>query len=455
VAELAAVAEEEAAVVAAAAEEQGSKFMTHRRHRAAFTLVELILALALSVIVLGLLGFAIHFHLQASDSRRAHVEEAQLARALLRRIADDLVASVRYEPADFSVASEMAKNAPASAAMSGGAEVLDLDGDGLVDVDPSTLTQGIQPAAPTESIASSGMPPDVPGLYGNQYEMQIDISRLPRADEYHVATADGLSFDRPGDVKTVAYYLGDPEHPPLGGPNPGEGIAMLTAGGVPRGLVRRSLSRAVTSYAAKGGQGEEVHQLGEMIAPEVIALEFRYFDGSAWRTEWDTDTEGGLPQAVEIALLLEPRDEQERATAGPLTEQMNGLPGNLYRLVVRLPASDPVDLTPEAETLPTEEGVTPNEQTQANPAAGGGTAGGGAGGSTKGGPGGGMSLPPGLPGGGGTRGGGMGGGTRGGGMGAGTRGGGMGAGTRGGGMGAGTRAGGGGAGGGGAKGGSR
>ena len=34
----------------------------------------------------------------------------------------------------------------------------------------------------TEDTASASTLPPVPGLYGNQYELQVDVSRLPRVD---------------------------------------------------------------------------------------------------------------------------------------------------------------------------------------------------------------------------------------------------------------------------------
>ena len=58
--------------------------------RSAFTLLELILALGLTIVILGLVVMAIYIHLGVTEKSRGKVEEVQTARALLQRMADDL-----------------------------------------------------------------------------------------------------------------------------------------------------------------------------------------------------------------------------------------------------------------------------------------------------------------------------------------------------------------------------
>src|SRR3954468_8310980 len=68
--------------------------------RTAFTLFELILAVALSAILLTLVGTAINLYLMRIDADRTRVEEAQLARSVLSMIADDIRAASIYKPQD-------------------------------------------------------------------------------------------------------------------------------------------------------------------------------------------------------------------------------------------------------------------------------------------------------------------------------------------------------------------
>ncbi len=64
------------------------------------TLLEMLLALALTVVMLTLIGQALYFHLYTFQSRRDGVEQSQLARALLQHIANDLRAAVATEAVD-------------------------------------------------------------------------------------------------------------------------------------------------------------------------------------------------------------------------------------------------------------------------------------------------------------------------------------------------------------------
>ncbi|MCC6494609.1 MAG: prepilin-type N-terminal cleavage/methylation domain-containing protein, partial [Pirellulales bacterium] len=59
----------------------------------AFTLIEVVLAVALSTVVIYLLTTAVQLYLLRVDSGRSRVESAQLARTLLDRIAADLAAT--------------------------------------------------------------------------------------------------------------------------------------------------------------------------------------------------------------------------------------------------------------------------------------------------------------------------------------------------------------------------
>ncbi|MFM9117525.1 MAG: hypothetical protein ACKOU6_15325 [Planctomycetota bacterium] len=386
------------------------------------TLLELILALALSVLLLGAIALAIRFNLRALDSRRADVEEAQLARAVLRMITDDLHSAVQHEVVDFKPLEDIATsalsaqvsnaaNALSSAASSatsgasssggaatgggsspggsssannskgggasgggssgsssstgktggtgggastggsssggastggassggassGGASTGGASSSGASSGSPSTS----DPSANTTDIASTAVPPPIPGLYGNQYELQLDVSRLPRLDQYQSMTGSaGTLSDIPSAVKTVAYYL-------RGANQAAPDTGFAAAGALSQqdaarpGLVRRQLDRAVSMQAASSGNSS-LNQLGELIAPEVVSIEFRYSDGSQWLTEWDSSQMQGLPVAVEILVALQPSlayaDPNDTST---IAKKAVSQSPKMYRHVVRLPA---------------------------------------------------------------------------------------------------------------------
>lgn len=308
------------------------------------TLLELILALTLTVMILGAVTLAINLNLRTLDRRRNEVEEAQLGRAVLRMIADDLRSAVQHEEVDFSSVEQMASGAGGMGALAssltggagsmGSGSASNSSGQGGASAAAGTGTTD----SSTQDIAESSAPPDVPGLYGNQYEMQVDVSRLPRVDEYStMITAEGIT-KIPSDVKTVAYYVRS--QPVNGNASTTDAVTPgLNAQGA--GLIRRELPRAVTNYALQNATGEQMLQGGDLIAPEISEIAFRYFDGSQWLSEWDSQAMQGLPLAVEVVIVVQPAEViRKMAEGATLAESATaGATPFIYRSVVRIPSS--------------------------------------------------------------------------------------------------------------------
>ena len=328
-----------------------------RPTRNALTLLEMILALALSVLVLSAIGWAIQLHLAAVDTRRGDVEEAQLARAVLKLMADDLHSVVAYNTIDFNEAARIAAmDIPglASGDIEAGDENFEQD---PVEGDPeATEEEEKEP----KDLSSDLTPGAVPGIYGNQYQLQIDTSRLPRIEDFDPAlrAASGKLNDLPSDVKTVVYYLqpddgyeqGDTssllanlevnelDEPVATAASPGQGWG--------RGLVRRALDRSATQWALDNGDMSRLDATGEVLALEVVALEFRYFDGQQWQTAWDSEELAGLPMAIEVAIGIEVSDGRSRSatreTSSPSSRGFgHGQDVRIYHQVIRIPSAEP------------------------------------------------------------------------------------------------------------------
>jgi prepilin-type N-terminal cleavage/methylation domain-containing protein len=316
---------------------------TKERPAQGFTLLEVILALALSTLVLAAIGFAISSHLRFLDAGRTGVEEAQLARAILSQIADDLRNAV---PGDSSQASASASGSTTSNQPSGGAGGADAgksptggEGEELISGGMSGATDGEGTDATTASTTdlSTANPQPTPGLFGNQNQLEVDVSRLPRSDQlYGSIMTPGQSplVNQLGAVKNVIYYVS----------NDGT-AASQTQTAAPgqvqgQGLYRREVDRTLALYSAQQGDQTTMQQATQLLAPEVEALQFRYFDGTQWLEQWDSSTMGSLPMAIEIQIKL---------TRRPLTSRQ--LPSSaIYRLVVHPSVTQPTSSSTSSAT---------------------------------------------------------------------------------------------------------
>ncbi len=299
--------------------------------RPGFTLFELILSIALSAVFLSLIGMAINLYLKRVDASRSRVEEAQIARSVLAMIADDIRATTIYQPQNTSaIAQLMASNAAFDVdsidkAKSAGLGTPGGTG-GVGGVGASSTVASIassstsQTSTGNSSSNSSETDNTLPlGVNGSLDELYVDPARLPKQEELFTTTtgytnapsptADGAAGGStssgvapPTDLKNVHYFVrpGDAVEPGSAGSTSLDPAAQLRAGG----LVRQEIPRAARLFAEQNG-GSDVLDSGEvLIAPEVVHIEFRYFDGSQITDTWDMKEQKALPVAIEVCVWV-------------------------------------------------------------------------------------------------------------------------------------------------------
>jgi len=271
------------------------------RSKKAFTLLEVILAISLTGVVLVLLTTALELLLTRVESSRSRVESSQVARGVLNRIAGDLRAARYYSPTQ-KTADESSSDEEGSSSES--------------DADEKA-----------EDSASL-----VLGIYGTAKEMRIDRSaawhweRITRDEDN---TVDGATSEEM--PQTIRYFL-----------NEGDSIPVddFAAKGIPEEdslLIYAGLSREQMSTAAWISQletketepTEAITEGAQLLAPEVLDIEFAYYDGEKLLKEWDSAEQGSLPQAVEITLKL-----AEERLVDSLSDEPDAIE---YRLFVKLP----------------------------------------------------------------------------------------------------------------------
>jgi hypothetical protein len=273
------------------------------------------LSLALTAVVTVLIGSLVQNYLINQAVGRERVRQAQLSRSILNMIAEDIRTTVRYQPFDTKGLTEL---------LSGGG-----GGGGAGGAQPSGAGGGAASAGAAPPSGGAGDTADMdsgvaalpPGLYGTSTSIEIDISRLPRPDEYYGQASDpvtGSLGDLATDIKTVGYYVQalrtDGIQDPLGSLQPIDGTNSTSQGA--GGLVRRSVDRAITQYAYQQSQSDALMRTGQLLAPEVIAIEFQYFDGAMWQTEWDSSTQG-LPRVVKITIAVQRESNAKKSPMEP------------------------------------------------------------------------------------------------------------------------------------------
>ena len=259
--------------------------MTSRR---GFTLIELVLAIALSIALVALLGMAIDLHLVRLDSSRTSIEQAQIARAILDRITADLRATTMAPPQDMSELQALADSAAQ----------FDVD---EVDSGAEEETQAMTAAA-TNEIPT--------GLNGLVDSVTIDTRQLTQS----------LTTPAQGGAPVARVDVGWTQI----------GYGMSLVPGTP-GLVRTVTPCDVVRW--RNEQAIEAPVV-EPIAAEVRAVQFRYWDGAQLVDVWNMAEQQALPAAVEVRIELAPIDATDADHTSTARQQTH-----VYRRVVRLPAA--------------------------------------------------------------------------------------------------------------------
>jgi len=274
-----------------------------------YTLFEVILSLMLVTVILMMVTTAINMHLSHLTSGRMQTEEARLVRAIFDRIARDIRHVVISQQDDSeNSASE----------------------------DPTSETDenGYDEYA-TDMTTNSGRAPEfgfvgqLPGIYGGTDWIQIDTKRILFGERFatentrNIMIQDDMKHDRLSERKTSLYYLGED----TGSVDADEEIARGAEGSIAApespdqeyekpaykyGLYYRSLDRLIAEYAEDNGDDVDFKDDDEPIAPEVDDIEFLYYDGEEWLSEWDMDENRTLPVAVRVILTVRRKDYDTR-----------------------------------------------------------------------------------------------------------------------------------------------
>lgn len=326
------------------------------KKRKAFTLIELMLALSLIVVATALIGSLMQMYARNFATRGEDIRRMQLARSILNMIAEDLRAVVTVQEYDASVLQQQLGSSSGEGDAGGGSA----GGSSAGAAAGGAMGASASGASASGAAATSGMGATAedasavttvarePGLYGTQFELTLDVSRLPRGDEYIPAAGAMVAAtltDVPGDIKTVTYFVQAPSVIGVGDTMDAFNDPTMVTNGMTGGLVRRALDRAIIAYAEETGDSTRLMRTGELIAPEVVSLEFAYFDGTQWLYTWDSTTQA-LPWLVQITLSIQSATGEAAGAVdagvplSAMTSDQQAATGvQVYELIVAIPGA--------------------------------------------------------------------------------------------------------------------
>ncbi len=246
--------------------------VSQRPLRVGYTLLEVVLSVALALILLAALYTAMDLELRQADIGRELVQQATVSRSIVQKMGTDIT------PA-------LAPVMPVKASTT-------VDPTTGLAVDPATMTTEAD-AATMEALQESA--PYIAGIVGEEKSITLFIARNgagnPKQDGMNVA---------PTGVRRVTYWM------------------------IEGGLARQELTSILNEVTKSTKSGPDLTQGDEMsylFAEEVIDATFEYWDGASWATSWDGSQLGadnktmiGPPLAVRVTLTLQlppqnPREE--------------------------------------------------------------------------------------------------------------------------------------------------
>tara|TARA_R110002072_G_scaffold303069_1_gene492603 strand:+ start:96581 stop:97549 length:969 start_codon:yes stop_codon:yes gene_type:complete len=293
---------------------------SQRIRHAAFTLLEVMLALGLTATLLTAVYSALELHWRFSTLGQVEVERAQIARAIFTKMSADIRSTMYAPPVDEYVPDDTSDTGDDS-----GTESSTSDADEFL-VEPI-----VEITDPAEAYSGSSI-----GIFGDAVSLVLHINRPYRRD----AVTDGqmLNPASESNQKSVSYFLAG-----------GEGsLASMVSGqfqtkqeyddGID-GLARMSGDRFTLTLADQQGDMIQMASQTKLLAEEINSLSFEYHDGVEWLTEWDSDVQLRVPNAIGITIGFREPSYPE----GSILYHQPGESTDTYRIVVPLVVSSPFE----------------------------------------------------------------------------------------------------------------
>ena len=309
-----------------------------------FTLMEVLVTTILSTTLLMGLWTIFGTYLKLFESGQARAEQSQLRRALTRQLTDDLRAVIPGPAVDASPSSQMpsdplshgsssepfdptaALSAVSTATVPNGNPPVTSSGNSSnTDINRSETTVSLTSSTSTSSFA----PLPSFGLSGTEDSLRLDVLQVAplqptlMSDAEQEIDSELLAMPLAAELRTILYTFRPPDElvssdegsvsglirqefdweSAASGRNPSTASGVTTPTASPS---RESTGGNLADLSPEELREAEATDDTIMWVPELVGLEFRYFDGQQWWSQWDSRQKGRLPTAVEVAMQFQP-----------------------------------------------------------------------------------------------------------------------------------------------------
>jgi hypothetical protein len=293
-----------------------------RVDRAAFTLLELMLALGLTATLLTVVYSALELHWRFSTLGQVEVERAQIARAVFTKMSADIRSTMYAPPVDEYVPDDSSDSSTDDGTDTGSS---------TSDPDEFLVEPIVEVTDPAEAYSGSSI-----GVFGDAVSVVLHINRPYRLGAN--SDEEMLNPESQSSQKSISYFLAG-----------GEGnLASMVAGqfqteqvyddGID-GLARMSGDRFTLTLADQQGDMVQLASQTKLLAEEINSLSFEYHDGVEWLTEWDSDVQERVPNAIGITIGFREPNHAE----GSILYHQPSESTDTYRIVVPIVVSSPFE----------------------------------------------------------------------------------------------------------------
>jgi prepilin-type N-terminal cleavage/methylation domain-containing protein len=262
--------------------------------RKGFTLIELLVASLMATVLMAGLWALLRTYERLFTGGETKIQQAQLVRCVLDQFADDLQSAIADNAASPSGGSAAVRRF----GLFGSAQALQVD---VLQILPAQALYGS--LAPEGDRSAGARSPRVPELHTVQWRFAPpeETGRGGKSGWSGLVRRE-LDWETPGAGRAGG-----------GGSRRGAGLglkgSLARPSGDPESLLRGQIDVEADDPAI-------------LWVPEVVDLNFRYFDGQAWSDEWNSLARKSLPLAVAVTIRV--REGEENARAETVSGTLSG-----------------------------------------------------------------------------------------------------------------------------------